>query len=157
MPFAAPNFVKTCTEAELNHFLSFCRPVYKGWIAPPDISFRAGVKSMKEWSWKFQQNGCWFLALGRERRMLKNVPAGQNCSKCALACQLNKPEFCRSPRRIIWIVSFWNLPNGKLFLRSEQESKARAAPCLTSIPEGSVINAQRDCLFGSSKEQAAHG
>lgn len=101
----------------------------------------------------------WMLVLG----FGQGEENAQECARRAKLLQMcpgmpaEQAEFCGSPRRIIWIVSFWNLPNGKLFLRSEQESKARPAPCLTSIPEGSIINAQRDCLFGSSKEQAAHG
>lgn len=90
MPFAAPNFVKRCTQAELNYFLSFCVPTYKGWIAPCDISFRAGVGSMKEWSWKLQRDGILAVSFGQGEENAQECACRRKALRCVLVRQLNK-------------------------------------------------------------------
>lgn len=84
---------------------------------------------MKEQSWKLQGDGSWLLALGRERRMLRNVPAGWKHLDVPWHASWTS-EFCASE-----FNNPWNLTNGKLFLRSEQESKARETACSFTIQE----------------------
>lgn len=145
------------TEA---YFLSFCVPTYKGWIAPWDISFRAEVRSMKEWSWKLQQDGILAVRFGQGEENAQECAFRRKALRCALACQLNKWEFCLSEDS-----NFWNLTNAKLFLRSEQESKARETACSLhkrSLPQSlfleypSAINALKYCLFAFNREKTTH-
>lgn len=124
MPFAVPNFVKTCTEAELNNFLSCCVPAYKGWTAPWGISFRAGVGASKS-------------GLGNDSRMDPGSWLWAGRAECSRMCLWDRAALMRpgTPAEQARVLSlsqnsnFWNLTNGKLFLRSEWGSKARGAPC----------------------------
>lgn len=159
MPFAVPNFVKTCMEAELNYFLSFCMPAYKGWIALWDISFRAGVGSMKEWSWKLQQDGSWVLALGRERRMLKNVPAGWNRCDVPWHASWTNQGFVSLPRQ--WFLESYKWQtvfkvSGRV---KQQKLPARLLyqePAPAPFPGAPLHQQCIEALFVCSKEQAAH-
>lgn len=132
MPFAAPNFVKTCTgsrteplpkllHASLQRLDCSTRHLIQGW-------------SQKHERMVLEIPAGWMLALGFGQ-------GEENAQECA--CRTELLQMCPgTPAEQARVLSlsqennFWNLPNDKLFLRSEQESKARAAPCLTSRPEG---------------------
>lgn len=130
MHFAVPNFVKTCMEAELNYFLSFCVPAYKGWIASWDI--HSGL-----------QSEAWKSGLGNYSRMDPGSWLWAGRGECSRMCLQDKtalmcPGTPAEQARVLSLSQnnhLWNLTNSKLFWRSEQESKAREAPCSIIIPE----------------------
>lgn len=65
-------------EAELNYLLSFCVLTYPRWFAPC-IIWGGGWKHESGLGDNNRMVIYWLLALGRERRTLRNVPVGDKC------------------------------------------------------------------------------
>lgn len=65
-------------EAELNYLLSFCVLTYPRWFAPC-IIWGGGWKHESGLGDNDGMVIYWLLALGRERRTLRNVPVGDKC------------------------------------------------------------------------------